>query len=80
MLAAQVGCSGRYDGLVAVLGPAGIGAFATALVQRLRTRRADVEVSRPDGTSMKVSAKHVQALTGVAVSPLRLADRMTIAG
>jgi hypothetical protein len=35
---------------------------------------ADVEVSRPDGTSMKVSAKHV------AVSPCCLADRMTIAG
>ncbi|GAA4463952.1 effector-associated constant component EACC1 [Phytohabitans houttuyneae] len=60
------------DGLVAVLGPAGVGAFAAGVVQWLRTRRTDVEVevSRADGATMKVSAKYVQGLTAAAVRDL----------
>jgi len=60
------------DGLIAVLGPASVGAFATAVVQWLRTRRSDVEieVSRADGATMKVSAKYVRGLTVTEVREL----------
>jgi hypothetical protein len=60
------------DALTAALGPAGVGAFAAAVMQWLRGLRGDVEIeaSRPDGTTFRLSARGVQGMTATGVRDL----------
>jgi hypothetical protein len=54
------------DSLLVALGPGGVaGALATAVIAWIRHRQGEVtvEVTRPDGGSVKVSASNVRGMT-----------------
>jgi hypothetical protein len=66
------GMSQSIATVVAELGPAGLAAFASALIAWIRHRTADtrITVRRPDGTKFEISAQRVRGLGAAEVSAL----------
>ncbi len=66
------GMSQSIATVVVELGPAGLAAFASALIAWIRHRTADtrVTVRRPDGTKFEISAQRVRGLGAAEVSTL----------
>jgi hypothetical protein len=66
------GISQSIATVVVELGPAGLAAFASALIAWIRHRTADtrVTVRRPDGTRFEISAQRVRGLGAAEVSAL----------